>query len=68
MLEGLTERPSFAATEDQLDWMERARIKAHEPSIAEWMRGLIKAAGKELLGEPFPERKPVSAPPRKKPR
>jgi hypothetical protein len=61
MLEGLTERPSFAATEDQLDWMERARIKAREPSIAEWMRGLVKAAGKELLGEAFPERKSVAA-------
>jgi hypothetical protein len=69
--EDMNQRPGFRATDEQLEWLDSARIAAGETSLSDWLRILAADAGEKLLGKPFPRRK-VAAPrvpqPRKKPR
>ena len=63
----MEERAGFRCTKTQWDFLERARIKAESPSIADWLRSIAADASERLLGEKFPPRN-FDAAPRKKSR
>jgi hypothetical protein len=62
----LTERASFLATVQQIEWLDRARAAAGETSLSDWIRKLVVAEAEKVLGQPCPKRRPLSAPRRKK--
>jgi hypothetical protein len=64
--ERLTERASFLATIQQLEWLDDARKKAGESSLSAWIRRLAVDEGERLLGKPYPKPKQLTPARRKK--